>query len=330
MHAHMQTKRHWALWGLVAGALMGLGDFLTFRALGLDMRLAGRPVVVEVSVVFMATYAGLGFALGKLIEARARARADARTIAEQLRALEASQRAALQNEKLAAIGRLAAGIAHEVRNPLGVIRASASMVQEHFTPQEDAYQACAFIRAEIDRLNGLITSLLTFARPAELRLQPVVVERVIDRALQLASEELRRRDITVARESPETVPEVTADPDLLTQVVLSLVVNAAEAIGDHGLIVVRATDIQNELRIEVIDTGPGIPPVDSERVFEPFFTTKPTGTGLGLAMAARIVRAHGGTIDVVPGKGIGDNGVGACFQFRLPIAGPTAFQEGLA
>lgn len=330
MRRTMESRRHWALWGLAAGALMGLADFTTFRALGLDMRLAGRAVTVEVSIVFLATYAGLGFTMGKLMEARARARADARTIAAQLRALEASQRVALQNEKLAAIGRLAAGIAHEVRNPLGVIRAAASMVREHFTPDDEAYRACEFICEEIDRLNGLITSLLTFSRPAELRLQSVAIEKVVDRALQLTGEELQRRGITVARESGGELPEVVADPDLVAQVVFGLIINAAEAIGEHGLIIVRTTSEGDEARVEVVDTGPGVSPTDAEHLFEPFFTTKPSGTGLGLPMAARIVRAHGGAIEVVSGQDAGEHGAGARFRVRLPIQGPAVLQESAA
>src|SRR5262249_52415765 len=98
MSSDMGSRRHWALWGLAAGALMGLTDFTVFCALGLDMRLPGRAVTVEVSILFLATYAGLGFTIGKLMEARARARADACTIEAQLLALEASQQVALQNE----------------------------------------------------------------------------------------------------------------------------------------------------------------------------------------------------------------------------------------
>ena len=326
----MRSRRRWSIWGFVAGALMGLGDLLSFLALGLDMRLAGRSVIAEVSVLFTATYAVLGFVIGKLLEARAQAREDARTIATQFHALEASQRVALQNEKLAAIGRLAAGIAHEVRNPLGVIRASASMVRDHFPATEEAYRACEFIQEEIDRLNGLITSLLTFSRPAELRLQPVAIEQVIDRALQLTSEELQHRGITVVRESDGTPPTVTADSDLITQVVFGLLINAAEAIGGQGLIIVRTASEREQVIVEVVDTGPGVSPVDAERIFEPFFTTKSTGTGLGLPMAARIIRAHGGLIEVAQGQRAEEPGVGARFRVRLPIAGPAEPREQAA
>ncbi|MGE0827042.1 MAG: nitrogen regulation protein NR(II) [Candidatus Binatia bacterium] len=323
----MSTMRRWSIWGLLVGALLGLGDLTAFLALGLEMRLAGRSVMTEVMIVFMLTYGVLGFVIGKLLEARAQARADAQTITSQLHALEASQRLALQNEKLAAIGRLAAGIAHEVRNPLGVIRASASMVQEHFSPDEEAYRACHFIRDEIDRLNGLITSLLTFSRPAELRLQATGLSTVLDRALQLTSDELQRRDIRVVREEYAMVREVIADPDLVTQVVFSLLLNAAEAIGQRGRITVRTVGDSTNACIEVIDSGPGITATDAERIFEPFFTTKPAGTGLGLPMAERIVRAHGGTIEVVPGSEGTTETTGARFRIRLPLAGPPILQE---
>lgn len=309
---------------------MGLGDLTVFLALGLEMRLAGRSVLTEVMILFMATYGVLGFVMGKLMEARAQARAQARTIESHLHALEASQRAALQNEKLAAIGRLAAGIAHEVRNPLGVIRASASMVREHFSPEEEAHRACEFIREEIDRLNGLITALLKFSRPAELRLQPVMIGQVIERALQLTNEELQRRGIMVMREGEGAPPSVLADPDLIAQVIFGLLINAAEAIGEQGLVILRTASEPGQVLVEVVDTGPGVLAADVERIFEPFFTTKTTGTGLGLPMAARIIQAHGGLIEVVPGQGAGDHGAGARFRIRLPISGPVELQERAA
>ena len=326
----MPTTRRWSFWGFLAGALMGFGDWFAFYAFGLEMRLAGRSVMTEVMLNFVVTYGVLGFVIGKLVEARTKARADAHTIATQLRALEASQRHALQNEKLAAIGRLAAGIAHEVRNPLGVIRASASMVREHFTDGDEAHRACDFIREEIDRLNGLITALLNFARPAELRLQPVVIDQVIEKALLLTKDELQRRDIAVVRDSQQEAISLMADPDLVAQVVFGLVTNAAEAIGEHGTITVRTRGTSENVGVEVVDTGPGIAPEDAERVFEPFFTTKPTGTGLGLPMAARIVQAHGGAIEVVPDNQQGSRRSGARFCLRLPVRGPGALQEQAA
>jgi two-component system sensor histidine kinase HydH len=299
----------WDLVGLAAGAALGLGDLALFLALGIDMRLAGRDATVGVSLLLTATYAAFGLVIGRLVQAR-------RTIQEQ-------QRAALQNEKLAAIGRLAAGVAHEVRNPLGVIRASASMLEESFAPGAEGQRACEFIRDEIDRLNGLITALLTFGRPTEPRVRPVVLERVIERALGLAGEELRRRDIVVEHAAEATLPAVPADPDLLAQVVLGLLTNAAEALGGAGRIVVRTGVGGDAVRLEIADSGPGIPPEHAGQVFEPFFTTKPTGTGLGLAMAARIVGAHGGTIEVVAGRGAGPAGTGACFRVRLPRTTPA-------
>ena len=314
----MRMQRRWALIGLVAGVVMGLGDMALFAFLGVEMRIGGRDVVLEVMGLFIVTYAVLGWVMGRLVEARKRAAADARTITAQLHALAASQHALLQSEKLAAIGRLAAGVAHEVRNPLGVIRASASMLEEGPGLDDDARRACSFIREEIDRLNGLITSLLAFARPTEPRLSAVALDAVIERALRLAAPEVDRRAIALVRDTPPALPPVRADADLLAQVLLGLLVNAAEAVAERGRIIVRASAESAAVVIEVADDGPGVAAGNAEQVFEPFFTTKASGTGLGLAMALRIAHAHGGTLELAPGRGAGASGTGACFRLRLP------------
>ena len=314
----MRAKRRWPLVGLVAGVAMGFFDMAFFALLGVEMRIGGHDVVLGVMGLFIVTYAVVGWVIGRLIEERARAAADARTIAAQLHALAESQRALLQSEKLAAIGRLAAGVAHEVRNPLGVIRASASMLGDGPGLDDDARQACRFIREEIDRLNGLITSLLAFARPTEPRMSPVALGSVIDRAVRLASPEVERRTIALVRETPPALPDVQADPDLLAQVLLGLLLNAAEAVAERGRIVVRGSADGSAVTIEVADDGPGVAAGNAEQVFEPFFTTKASGTGLGLAMALRIAHAHGGTLELAPGCGAGAGGTGACFRLRLP------------
>jgi signal transduction histidine kinase len=324
----MRTKRRRGLIGVLAGVAMGLGDMALFSALGVEMRIGGHDVVAGVMGLFIVTYGVLGWVIGRLVEARERAAADARTISEQLQALAASQHALMQSEKLAAIGRLAAGVAHEVRNPLGVIRASASMLEEGSALDDDARQACRFIREEIDRLNGLITSLLAFARPTEPRLASVAPDAVIDRALRLATPEAERRRIALVRDTPPALPDVRADPDLLAQVLLGLLVNATEAVGEQGRIVVRASADAAAVTVDVADDGPGVAPANAEQVFEPFFTTKASGTGLGLAMALRIAQAHGGTLELAPGAGAGAGGAGACFRLRLPrLRGDTPIRS---
>jgi two-component system sensor histidine kinase HydH len=225
----------------------------------------------------------------------------------------------LQNEKLAAIGRLAAGIAHEVRNPLGVIRSSAAMVQEGFAAGEDAWRACEFIREETIRLDGLTSKLLDFARPRPLRLESVSLEKAVAHALQLAAPELERRRIGVSLEGVGEAPGLEADADLLAQLVLDLVVNAAEAAGEAGRLVLRAQAGHDDVVLEVADSGPGVALGAAEQIFEPFFTTKTRGTGLGLAMVARIVQAHGGSVEIAQGRGAGPGGAGACFRVRLPL-----------
>jgi two-component system sensor histidine kinase HydH len=316
-------RRRYDLWGFAAGIALGAFDSSIFFFFDADMTLAGRDVTLPVLALFELSFGALGFAVGRLAMQRERAHADARTIERQLRALEASQSAALQNEKLAAIGRLAAGIAHEVRNPLGVIRSSAAMVQEGFSAGDESWRACEFIREETIRLDGLTSKLLEFARPRPLRVQSVSLEKTALHALQLAQPEIERRRIQVSQQGLAQAPALEADPDLLAQLVLDLVVNAAEAAGEDGRIALRAQAQDGDLLLEVADSGPGVALAGAEQIFEPFFTTKPRGTGLGLAMVARIVQAHAGSIEVAGGRGEGPAGAGACFRVRLPLHGAS-------
>jgi two-component system sensor histidine kinase HydH len=142
-------------------------------------------------------------------------------------------------------------------------------------------------------------------------------------ALHLAQPELESRRIQVSREGIEQARELEADPDLLAQLVLDLVVNAAEAAGSDGRLALRSQKLDGDLVLEVADSGPGVPVAVAEQIFEPFFTTKPRGTGLGLAMVARIVKAHGGAIAVASGRGAGPGGAGACFRVMLPQRGAS-------
>ena len=300
--------------GGALGFALGVGDALLLAALGVEWSLAGRDASLLVSLWFGATCGLLGLLAGRLLRLQRASRLQAETIQRQSDELRESQRAAIQNEKLAAIGRLAAGVAHEVRNPLGIIRSSAAMVQEGFAQGDDAHRACQFICDEIDRLDGLISSLLRFARPVALETQAVAVDGVVERALSLARP--AAVGVEIEREPVAAGALLAADPDLMAQVLLDLVTNASEAGARH--VVLRATPREKCFDLEVADDGPGVPGEIAERIFEPFFTTKATGTGLGLAMAARIVQAHGGQIQVVPGRGSAPDGGGACFRLTIP------------
>jgi two-component system sensor histidine kinase HydH len=211
-----------------------------------------------------------------------------------------------------------------VRNPLGVIRASAKHAQERFDDSDDSYRACQFICDETDRLDGLITSLLAFARPTAPQVGQVVLGDVLVRALRLASDEFARRDIVADCAVEPGLPELRADGDLLAQAVFGLALNAAQALERGGRVVVRASAPNGTVRVDVSDDGPGVPRDLGNQIFEPFFTTKASGTGLGLPMALRIVEAHGGRLELVPQAGAGSGGRGACFRISLPCEGSGA------
>jgi signal transduction histidine kinase len=317
MEARALLRRHWDWIGLAAGAALGLADYGVFVAMGSPELAPPRPGVFAAGLALV--FGGLGFAVGRLALARQRARRDAATIERQLQALEEAQRSLLQQEKLAAIGRLAAGVAHEVRNPLGVIRASAKMVQESFEDGQDAHRACAFIAEETDRLNTLITALLTFARPTTPKIVPVAIEKVVDRALELARPQIEQHGIAVELVLEAALPELRGDPDLLAQVLLDLVLNAVEAVPRGGRVALRARAANASLLVDVADDGPGVAAPERRSIFEAFVTSKARGTGLGLPMALRIAEAHGGGIDYVEAAGLGAGGAGACFRVRVPL-----------
>jgi two-component system sensor histidine kinase HydH len=308
----------WGWIGAAAGALLGVFDFLLLTEAGAGMPVDGEEFGRILLTFLVTMFALLGYALGRLADERLRAKRDARVIRAQLESLEKAHLALVQQEKLAAIGKLAAGIAHEVRNPLGVIRSSAAMVREELSPGEDAYRACQFICEETDRLNGVITALLEFSRPLEPKMKPFRGEQVVDSALRLVSKELGARAIRVERRLNGDPLELRADFDLTTQALYGLLLNAAEAVADGGAIEISLSLTGESLRLEVADDGPGVPEGAAEQVFEPFYTSKPKGTGLGLPMVRRSVEAQGGRCLYVPRGGLGPQGRGARFRIELP------------
>ena len=303
-------------WGAAAGILLALADTATISALGVRFEMNGHGVGWLVALWFGSSWALLGYLVGWVVEGRRRDRRAAAIIRAQGEAMAATRARLAQSEKLAALGQLAAAVAHEVRNPLGVIRSAAQGLAEAM-PGEDAEarRAYSFITAEIDRLANVVSSLLAYARPLAIEARPVRVAALFDRALLLAQDDLAGKGLRVRRHEAAGLPAVRADEDLICQVLLGLLSNAVEAAPAGSEVALAAQARDGVVELAVADAGPGVPAELRARVFEPFFTTRARGTGLGLAVARQIVEAHGGRI-AVDAAAAG----GARFTVCLPAA----------
>lgn len=224
----------------------------------------------------------------------------------EIRRLEQEVR---RREKLAAVGNLAAGVAHEVRNPLSSIKGYATYFGSLFDDGSENRKAAEIMAAETDRLNRVITELLEFARPSELSTRPVDAATLVDNTLRLIRQDAEAAGVRVQTEvrpdaSGET-PVIEGDADRLTQALLNLCINGVQATPRGGSLTVSALRADDRVLLRVADTGRGIAHEDLSKMFDPYFTTKAAGTGLGLAVVQKIVEAHGGDIAVksVPGKG---------------------------
>jgi signal transduction histidine kinase len=222
--------------------------------------------------------------------------------AEQ-RALEAQLH---QAERLAALGEMTAGVAHEIRNPLGIISSTAELLHQRLSRYEPGNRLAQIIVEEATRLNNKVTEFLDFARPRIPNLQPVDLEKVLERSLEFLEPEIQRLNIRVARHYQMNGRPQVADPELLHQAFLNLLINALQAMPQGGELRVSLTpgaDGGSHIRVE--DTGEGIEPERLKKIFNPFFTTKEKGSGLGLPIVKSIVDSHQGEIRVEsePGRG---------------------------
>src|SRR6202140_1538731 len=241
----------------------------------------------------------------------------------QLRRAEAHARRA---ERLAALGQLSAGLAHEIRNPLGVIKGSADMLSRKVAGSEPLVAELAgYISSEVNRLNALVVRFLDFARPSKLELRPERISEIVDRALEAATASFPNAGVKIERQYAPNLPEIPADPQLCEQVFVNLITNALQAMlaqagsSEKTLRLAIAPEVANgEPGVGVIveDSGPGVPPELREQIFNPFFTSKKDGVGLGLSIVAKIVDDHRGTIRLE-----NNTARGARFHVFFPQAG---------
>jgi len=221
------------------------------------------------------------------------------------------------SERLAAVGRITAGVAHEVKNPLNSMRLWLENLKESLPPDRDGAtaQAVNVLDAEIDRLDAVVKRFLDFARPMDVRLEPTQLAELLREVLQVAQPQLQRAKVEVAQLLPIGIPEVFVDRDLLKQAVLNLVLNAVDAMPGGGQLQLTLSRRGEVAEITVGDTGKGIPPELRQKVFQLFFTTRPGGSGIGLASTFRIVQLHNGSINFTS-----EVGRGTTFRIELPLA----------
>lgn len=265
----------------------------------------------------LAMFVGIAFVAGALWDRERRARREAeRTAAERdraLRDLETTVETLREADRLATLGTLAAGMAHEIRNPLGAVAGAVDILDQDYPPGHPRREFLEILRAEVDRLSLTAGRYLDLARPRVPEPRPVDVNVAVHAAAELLAKGAERAAVAIEEVYARPAPTALADPAQLHQALVNLLLNAIQSMTGGGRVIVATSSRAEEIRIDVRDFGPGLPDVSAERLFEPFFTLKPGGTGLGLAIARRIALAHGGKLEARQA-----DGGGALFSLSLP------------
>jgi signal transduction histidine kinase len=217
--------------------------------------------------------------------------------------LQQSRAHLLQAEKLAMVGKLAAGVAHTIRNPLTSVNMRLFSLERSLELSQTQREDFEVISEEVRHIDTIVQNFLEFARPPKLKIQSISPSEVVDMALQLLRHRLESYGVTVELDRQRYLPKIEADPEQLKEVLINLLVNSCEAMGEGGSIVIReeegvAEPLGRVVVIRVKDNGPGIPKSIRPKIFEPFFSTKEEGTGLGLSIAHRIIEEHGGWLSL--------------------------------
>ncbi|MGD9135089.1 MAG: ATP-binding protein, partial [Desulfobacterales bacterium] len=212
-----------------------------------------------------------------------------------------------RSQRLASVGRLAAGVAHEIRNPLSSIKGFATYFKQRYPDRTQDQQTADIMIQEVDRLNRVVGQLLEFAGPVPVKPKPVSLQALLDDSIKLVADRAAENGISIRTQNNAQRDEVRIDPDRINQVLLNLYLNAIDSMEHGGELKVEifSSAQRRDVVIEVSDTGSGIRREDLAKIFEPYFTTKSTGTGLGLAIAHNIIEAMGGKITVESKKEVG-------------------------
>ena len=284
-----------------------LNSIIDFQSSGINETLTEGATFVEKEIVYNrgAEKVPLALSVSPILDEKGRS-TGAVIIIRDLSEIKRLQEKVRRSERLAAIGELAAGVAHEVRNPLSSIRGFAQFLRHVLEDKPEEREYAEIMVKEVDRINNVVTNLLSFARPVKPDLVPTDLPKLLDHTVRLVEEDARLRNINIRVSTSNGLKKINVDGNQITQVMLNLILNALQAVESGGNVTIEARMVDsNLLTLSVEDDGPGIPPGNASKIFDPFYTTREKGTGLGLAIVHMIVENHGGEINLVspvPGK----------------------------
>jgi len=210
----------------------------------------------------------------------------------------------LQADKLAALGTIAAGMAHEIKNPLASIKGLTQVLPENLSDAEFINKYSEIVPRQLDRINRIVEDLLAFGRPKELIMREAAVDRILEEVLRLVENQCLKSNVEIIREF-YSVPPILADSERLSQAFMNMILNAVQAMPGGGKLLIGCKTSEDEIEVEISDSGKGIPENKLPNIFDPFFTTRETGNGMGLAVTYRIIKEHGGKIEVESELGAG-------------------------
>jgi len=281
-----------AWFGLRGGVLAAAG--ISLLLIPYLIRSTGGTADISSELAEIIFYFALGILIGGLVDREFKAR----------RRHQEAELQVEQSQKLSLVGQIAAGVDHEVKNPLATIKGAADILTEDTTSQTEREEFKQIMQNEIKRIDTTVTEFLEFARPRETTLEHVNLTEVVEASLRQIEAHARQQDIQLQQQLDGTVL-INGDPEKLHQMLMNLVLNAIQASAPGDTVEVSLSISGGLARIRVADSGTGIKDSDLAHIYEPFFTTKPTGTGLGLAVVKGIIDAHGGHIHYEPGTDMG-------------------------
>jgi signal transduction histidine kinase len=283
---------------------------------------ADSPEYRQAQYAELVMFQVVGLVVATLAEAEKRQRRrlerTSKELAHAYQQLQESFEIIRRSDRLSALGQLSAGLAHEIKNPLASMKGSLEILASDFPPGHDKREFLEILEKELERLNGVLSEFLQFARTPRPDKRPCNLREIIDSIRVLCSKEAARQGVDIEVSYQEDLPELELDQAQIQQALLNIVLNGTQSMPGGGRLAIRAESTAEAVQIWIRDEGPGIPEENRSRIFDPFFTTKDRGTGLGMSIAHKLIQGHGGDVRVVE-----EERQGSTFLMVLPLRSAT-------